>query len=194
MVVRRQKIIVNGKEMEIDVFDTAIKPGELDDNTADALMEEEEIEKEIRSAIEKIKEVRGHYESIEKNLEYYHEAGGKLQFIDKFTDRYGNRTRILNRMATDLAPELFFGNPELKREGAKPELESRREIERMYLLGKFKREDLSKATWVQWDEIFKFKGLSGQRTILKKVFELCKNGMTSVKLREAIDKLRESAA
>ena len=98
----------------------------------------------------------------------------------------GNVSRILKRMSADLGPELLFGKPDLKKSTARPESESKRLIEKMYQIGKFRPSDLPNATWNQWYEILKFSGLSTQRHILNKVFKYCHEGLTSVKLREKI--------
>lgn len=184
-------MIINGLEYEIDFFETDIKPGQaMGIDTVDALMEEEQIEKDVQAAVEEIRTIRNKYNDIEKNISYHYEVGEVLQFIEGFEKRHGNRSQIFNRMAVDLEPKLFFGDRELKKEKAVKQLESRRVIEKMYLLGKFDKRDLGKASWNQWDEIVKFKDLGNQKDVLKKVFELCAKGMTSVSLRKEIKKLR----
>lgn len=193
MVIRKKKIIINGQEFTVDVFETKIKHGkEIEEGTINAILEEEKIEDAVKEAMQKIRDVRKKYEDIEKNLDYYHEVGKALQFIDKkgFSDRHGNKSGILKRMAADLGPELLFGKPVLKKEGTNPEAESKRLIEKMYQLGKFKKTDLPKANWWQWYEILKFKGLYNQRGTLKIIFDLCAKNVSYVQLREEIVKLR----
>lgn len=183
--------MVDGVPMEIECFDTRIALGrKVEEDTVTALMEEETIETAIRDAIEKIKTIRSGYDLIEKNINYYYEVGGVLQFIDKkgFGKRYGNRANIFTRMAVDLEPDLLFGKPKIKKAKAKPQREAARVIERMYRLGKFKKNDLSRASWNQWEEILKFKGLADKRRVLQKVFQLCLKGLTSVTLRKEIKK------
>ena len=180
MVVIRKKIIIEGREIEVPVFDTKIKPGkEVDLDTLARIRKEEEIEKEIQKSFHKIKIIRARYKIIEKNTSYFYEVGKILQFVDQ-KDFASQKARIWRRIARDLGPDLFlFG----ERQNPK---EARRYPEYMYQLSKIPKKFIKKANWDQWYEIVKFKDIHKNTRLLEKILDECKSGLVSHSLRYKI--------
>jgi len=186
MVVRKKKIKINGKEIEVDVFDTSLIPGSgTEEESIECLLKEEEIEKKIKSTIEKIKKISENHPNKHKNTLYYYEVGQVLRFVDKeqFTDERG---KIWHRLAYDLEPELFGGKKENPNE-------AKRHPEFMYLLGKVDKKYLRKANWDQWYEILKFKDIYKDKDLLVQVLSECtNNNLSGIPLRNKIKQLRKS--
>lgn len=183
MVVKKKKITIDGQEIEVPVFDTKITPGkELGVDIVDKLFEEEQIEKEVQEAIQKIGLIKKRYKNIRKNLDYFYKSGEVLQFVDKkgFEKQRG---KIWQRMARDLAPDLFLFD------SRKNPKESKRYPEFMYLIAKFPREFLRKASWDQWYEITKFKDIYKKKNLLIKILKICKSKIGGPVLRKKIEKL-----
>lgn len=190
MVVLKRKIIVDGREVEVPVFETKIEPGkDISDDTLDSLRQEERLEKEIQNMAKKIEELALKFDTLEKNLDYFFEVGKLLQFVDnkgylKF------KGRIWQRLAHDLKPDLLFGKKKTKKESTSPEKESKRNIEDMYKLAKFPINSLHRATWNQWDEILKFKELYKDKELLNFILKECGEGVSGIPLRRKIKELR----
>ena len=183
MVVKKKKIIIDGQEIEVPVFDTKITPGkELDTEVLNKLIEEEQIKKEIQKKIERILIIKEKYRDVRKNLNYFYEAGKILQFVDKKTIK-DQRGKIWQRMARDLAPSLFLFN--IKR---KPQ-ESKRYPEFMYLIAKVPKKFLKEASWDQWYEIMKFKNIYKKQKLLRQILTECKSGVSGPSLRAKIKNL-----
>jgi hypothetical protein len=190
MVILKRKIIIDGKEVDVPVFQTTIKPGQtVSEDMIDLLQKEEQIEKEIQSIVKKIKESSKKYKKINKNINYFFDVGKILQFVNK--KGYEEiRGRIWQRIAHDLAPELLFGKSKTKKFGRSPQTESKRYIEDMYKLAKFSKTVLHKASWSQWDEILKFKDIYKNKKLLILILNECKNGLSGIPLRNKIKELR----
>lgn len=186
MVIRKKKIKINGKEIEVDAFDTSLIPGSgTEEEEIECLLREEEIEKKIKSVVEKIKKISERHPNKYKNTLYYYEVGHVLQFVDKkqFTNERG---KIWQRLAYDREPELFGGKKENPNE-------AKRHPEFMYLLGKVNKKYLSKANWDQWYEILKFKDIYKDENLLIQVLSECaNNNLSGIPLRNKIKQLRES--
>lgn len=183
MVVKKKKIDVDGQEIEVPVFDTKITPGEeLGAEVLDKLLKEEQIEKEIQKIIEKIKTVKKKFKDIRKNIGYFYEVGKLLQFVDKKGFRT-QRGKIWQRIARDLAPDLFLFDTKKKPQ------ESKRYPEFMYLIAKVPKKFLKRASWDQWYEIMKFKDIYKKRKLLKKILTECKTGISGPTLRHKIKTL-----
>ncbi len=108
-ILRREKIVIDGKEIEVDTFDAKVILGsgkELE--SIDELLTQEEVEKAIQEALKEIEAIAQKYPDKEKDIWYCYEVGKVLQFVDTkgFTDRKG---LIWHRMAYDLRPDLFGG-------------------------------------------------------------------------------------
>jgi hypothetical protein len=184
-ILRREKIVVNGKEMEVDTFDAKVVLGsgkELE--SIEELLIEEGIEKAIQAALKEIETVAQKYPDKTGNIWYCYEVGKVLQFVDikGFTKRKG---LIWRRMAYDLRPDLFGGsrkNPE----------EAKRYPETMYHLGKQSKEAVNRAAFDQWYEILKFKGVYKDKDLLEQILVVCEQGLSSVQLRTRIKELRAS--
>ena len=183
-ILRREKIVVDGKEIEVDTFDAKVVLGsgkELE--SIDELLTEEEIEKAIHAALKEIEAVAQKYPDKEKDIWYCYEVGKVLQFVDNkgFTDRRG---LIWQRMAFYLRPDLFN-----RRE--KDAEESKRYPEFMYHLGKQSKKNVKRATFNQWREILKFKEIykDEDKEFLEQILTICEREGLS---RQRIKELRRS--
>lgn len=184
-IVRKEKILVDGKEIEVDTFDARVVLGSGEElESIEELLIEEEIEKSIQAALEEIETIAQKYPNKEKDIRYCYEVGKVLQFVDDkgFTDRRG---LIWLRMAHDLRSDLFGG----KKKDAE---ESKRYPETIYHLGKQSREDVKRATFDQWYEILKFKDIYKDKGLLEQILVVCEQGLSSVQLRTRIKELRAS--
>ncbi|MDO8751737.1 MAG: hypothetical protein Q7K03_11460 [Dehalococcoidia bacterium] len=185
-IIRREKIFVDGKEIEVDIFDAKVVLGsgkELE--SIDELLRQEEAEKAIQAALRDIEPIAKRYLDRQKDIRYCYEVGKVLQFVDAkgFTDRKG---LIWHRMAYDLRPDLFDGR---KKNAA----EAKRYPETMYHLGKQSKENLKRASFDQWYEILKFKQIYEDRELLEQILSECgEGGLSSVRLRQRIKELRKS--
>jgi len=183
-ILRREKIIVDGKEIEVDTFDAKVVLGsgkELE--SIEELLIEEEIEKAIQVALEEIETIVQKYPDKEKAIWYCYEVGKVLQFVDTkgFTDRKG---LIWHRMAYDLRPDLFGGRK-------KNANEAKRYPETMYHLGKQSQKAINRATFDQWYEILKFKkDVYKDKDLLAQILAVCERGLSSIQLRQKIKQLR----
>lgn len=192
MVVLKRKIIVDGQVVEVPVFQTKIEPGkEISEDALESLHQEEKIEKEIQIVARKIEKLALNFDRIEKNLDYYFEAGELLQFVDK--KGYSKfKGRIWQRLAHDLKPNLLFGKNKTKKKDTSPERESKRDIEDMYQLAKFPKKYLHNASWSQWDEILKFKEIYKNKKLLNLIIKECQRRLSGISLRNKIKELRSS--
>jgi hypothetical protein len=185
-IIRKEKVIVDGKEIEVDTFDAKVVLGSGEElESIEELLKEEEIEKAIQEALKKTEAVAKRYPQKEKNLWYCYEVGGVLQFVDNkgFT---GRRGLIWRRMAFDLRPGLFAQ----KKKSAE---ESKRYPEFMYHLGKQSEKNVKRATFDQWYEILKFKEIYKDKKLLEQILTVCeKEGLSNIQLRQKIKELRKS--
>ena len=184
-ILRRETIIVDGKEIKVDTFDVKVVLGsgkELE--SIEELLKEEEVEKAIQSALKEIESIAQKYPAKEKDIWYCYEVGKVLQFVDTkgFTDRKG---LIWHRMAYDLRPDLFGGRK-------KNANEAKRYPETMYHLGKQSKEAIKRARFDQWYEILKFKDIYKDQGLLEQVLVVCEQGLSSIQLRQKIKELRAS--
>jgi len=187
MVVRKKKIIIEGQEVEVPVFDTKITPGkEIDTDTLDKLSKEEEIEKKLQDAIGKIRIVKTKYKNTVKNINYFYAVGKILQFVDKEDYLKKQRGKIWQRMNLDHAPELFLFDPEKIANYKKMVQESKRYPEFMYLLAKIPKELLKMTSWDQWREILKFPEIYKKQKLLKEILKECKYAGAGPSLRNRI--------
>jgi hypothetical protein len=184
-ILRREKITVDGVEIEVDTFDAKVILGsgtELE--SIDELLREEETDKAIHDALTEIETIAKGYAGKEKDVWYYYKAGKILQFVDDegLTDIKG---LIWHRMAHDLCPDLFGG----KKKNAQ---ESKRYPETMYHLGKQLERNVGRANFEQWYEIVKFKDIYTDKDLLEQILGVCEQGLSSVQLRQQIKELRAS--
>lgn len=184
-ILRREKIVIDGKEIEVDTFDAKVVLGsgkELE--SIEELLTEEEIEKAIQAALKEIENIAQGYPNREKDIWYCYEVGKTLQFVDAkgFTDRKG---LIWHRMAYDLRPDLFGGRK-------KNANEAKRYPETMYHLGKQSKEAIKRARFDQWYEILKFKDVYKDKDLLERILVVCEQGLSSTQLRQKIKELRAS--
>ena len=186
-ILRREKIVVDGKEIEVDTFDAKVVLGsgkELE--SIDELLRQEEAEKAIQAALKEIETIAQEYLDKEKNIWYCYEVGKVLQFVDAtgFADR--KKGLIWRRMAYDLRPDLFGG----KKKNAE---ESKRYPETMYYLGKQKKKNVKRAKFDQWYEILKFKRIKEKdNALLEQILTECESkNLSSVQLRQRIKELQQ---
>jgi len=180
MVLRKKKIVIDGKEMEVDVFDTKIIPGSGKEiHSVEKLLREEKIENAIQYALKDIENVAKKYSRKKRNIWYYYEIGKILQFVDekKFVDVKG---LIWERMAGNLRPDLFSGKKTPpKKAKAYPEI--------MYLLAKQKKEYISNITWSHWFEILQYHKIYNNTQVLRSLLQECeKKQLSSEKLRKRV--------
>lgn len=183
-ILSREKVIVDGKEIEVDTFDVEVVLGsgtELE--SVEVLLRLEEADKVIKEALGKIETIAKKYAGGRRDIWYYYEAGQVLQFVDSkdFIDR--SRYLVWQRMAHDLSPDLFGG----KKKNAD---ESKRYPEMMYHLGKQSRKNVGRANFDQWYEILKFKDIYKDNDLLERILALCEQGLSSIQLRQKIKELR----
>ena len=184
-ILRRETIIVDGKEIEVDTFDAKVVLGSGEElESIEELLTQEEVEKAIQVALKEIENIAQGYPNRERDIWYCYEVGKTLQFVDAkgFTDRKG---LIWHRMAYDLRPDLFGGRK-------KNANEAKRYPETIYHLGKQSKEAIKRATFDQWYEILKFKDVYKDKLLLKRILEVCEQGLSSVQLRRKIKELRAS--
>lgn len=82
-ILRREKIVVNGKEIEVDTFDAKVILGSgKEPESIEELLIEEEIEKAIQDALKGIETLAPKYPDKEKDIWYCYEVGKVLQFAD----------------------------------------------------------------------------------------------------------------
>ncbi len=184
-ILRKEKIHVDGKEIEVDTFDAKLILGsgtELE--SIDELLRQEEAENSIRVTLSEIEVIAKKFAGKKRDPWYYYEVGKVLQFVDKqgFTDRRG---LIWRRMGYDLRPDLFGG----KRKNAE---ESKGYPETMYHLGKQLEENIGRATFDQWYEILEFKDIYKEKNLLEQVLTACEKGLSGIQLRQRIKDLRSS--
>lgn len=198
MPIRKKKIEIDGKEIEVDVYDTRLIPGSgKEEEAIESLYREEEMERAIRDALKKIETIAKRYSNKKKNLQYYHKVGKVLQFVDKkgYTD---SRLLIWHRMAYDLRPDLFDLNLDHFDNEKKAIHEAKRRADIMYHIGKQSETNLKRATWDQWYEIIKFKSkekkwLYKDKSLLEKILVECeKSKSAGPRLRKKIEEIRKS--
>ena len=183
-IVRREKIIINGKEIEVDTFDAKVVLGSGEElESVDELLKQEDAEKAIQDALSKIEIIADKYVDKQRDIWYYYEVGKVLQFIDDRSLADRRRGLIWRRMAYDLRPDLF----DEKKKSAE---ESKRYPETMYYLGKQLKKNVGRATFEQWYEILKFKDIYKDNDLLEQILAVSEQGLSSVQLRQKIKELR----
>lgn len=201
MPIRKKKIEIDGREIEVDVYDTRLIPGSgKEEEAIESLYREEEMEKAIRDVLKKIETIAKRYSNKKKNLQYYHKVGKVLQFVDKkgYTDT-DSRLLIWHRIAYDLRPDLFDLNLDHFDNEKKAIREAKRRADVMYHFGKQSEANLKRATWDQWYEIIKFKSIDKKKwlykdkNLLEKILAECeKSESAGPRLREKIEEIRKS--
>ncbi len=187
-IIRKEKILVDGEEIEVDTFDARVVLGKGEElESIEELLTEEEIEKSVQAALQQIETIAQKHPDKEKDIWYCYEVGKVLQFVDTkgFTDRKG---LIWHRMAYDLRPDLFGGRK-------KNANEAKRYPETIYHLGKQSKEAIKRATFDQWYEILKFKRIykGKDNDLLEKILAECESrNLSSVQLRQRIKELRRA--
>ncbi|MBL7083872.1 MAG: hypothetical protein ISS41_09635 [Candidatus Aminicenantes bacterium] len=186
MVVRKKKVKINGKEIEIDAFDTSLIPGSgTEEEAIDRLLEEEKIENEINDILLKIDSVASEYRSKDKDIWFYYKIGQVLQFVDDkgFTKQ---RNLIWERIADNLRPEVFFGKKT-------PPKKSKRYPEIMYLLAKQNYQDIPRVSWSHWFEILQYPKIYKNKNILEDLLQECKNKkLSSEQLRKRVQEINRT--
>jgi hypothetical protein len=183
-ILSREKVIVDGKEIEVDTFDVEVVLGSgTEFESIEVLLRLEEADKVIKEALSKIETIAKKYAGGRRDIWYYYEAGQVLQFVDSkdFIDR--SRYLVWQRMAYDLRPDLFGG---MKKNAQ----ESKRYPETMYHLGKQLEKNIGRANFEQWYEIVKFKDIYRDKHLLERILQLCEQGLSSIQLRQRIKELR----
>jgi len=186
MVLRKKKIKIDGKEIEIDAFDTSLIPGSgTEEQAIDRLLKEEEIEKEISNILSKLDSVASEYKSKDKDIWFYYKIGQVLQFVDEkgFTKE---RNLIWERIADNLRPEVFFGKKT-------PPKKSKRYPEIMYLLAKQDQDDIPRVSWSHWFAILQYQKICKNKNILEDLLQECKHKkLSSEQLRKRVQEINKS--
>jgi phosphopantetheinyl transferase (holo-ACP synthase) len=186
-IVRREKIVIDGEEIEVDTFDARVVLGSGEElESIEELLTEEEVEKEIQATLKEIEILAQKYPNKERDIWYCYEVGKVLQFVDDkgFTDRKG---LIWRRMAYDLRPDLFGGKIKIAEE-------SRRYPQIMYYLGKQKKGNIKRATPDQWYEILKFRRIykGEDNELLERILTECETkNLTRAKINQRIKELQQ---
>jgi hypothetical protein len=186
MVIKRKRIIINGEEIDVDIFETAFTPGKGDELAAiKNLLQEAEIEQEILRRLKEIDVIQAEYQNKEKDIWFYYKIGKILQFVDskKWTEQ---RNQIWERIANNLRPEVFFGKSIApKKSKVYPEI--------MYLLAKQDKRNISKLTWSHWYEILQYPKICKNKEILKKIIdEVGKKRFSSDTLRKRVQDINKT--
>lgn len=189
MVVKKKMMEIDGKQVEVEVFETELIPGKNEDEAIAGLLREEEIEKAVLDALPQLENLWREYANREKGVMYYYEMGKVLQFVDrrKFQNE---RAKIWRRIAKDLKPIYFFG-----KEQAPQEDKIARYPETMYLLSKQPIEDVRRVTWSHWFEILQYPRIRESRRLVRKLLDECaEEALTSQELRRKVQALNRKLA
>lgn len=186
MVLRIKKIIIDGKEVEVDVFDTSLRPGSgKEEEAIESLYKEEEIEQVIHKVLRDIDSIAEKYKKGKKDIWFYYKVGEKLQFVDK--DFIEAKNRIWERIAGNLRPEIFFGKK------IPPETHQERYPEIMYLLAKQKKESVPRITWSHWFEILQYSRIYKDQKILEELLKECESRKySSGQLRKRVQEINKT--
>lgn len=116
-ILRRETITVDGKEIEVDTFDAKVLLGSGEElESIDELLRQEEAEKAIQAALNKIDTIAQRYPNREKDIWYCYEVGKVLQFVSNegFTDRKG--LEEVQKQAPKVVGDLLNQKANLKEE------------------------------------------------------------------------------
>jgi hypothetical protein len=182
VVVRKKLIEIDGKQVEVEVFDTEIIPGKNENRAIAELLREDEIEKAVVEVLPKLDTLRKQYVGQQKDVMYYYEMGKLLQFVDK-RGFQKEKAQIWTRIAGDLRPELFFGKDE-------PPKKISRYPEYMYRLAKYERRLVRKLPWSHWFEILQYPNIYENEKVLSEIVEEhMKRDLSRDELRERVKQL-----
>ena len=177
---------IDGKEIEVEIYDTVLKPGSgKEEEAIESLIREDEIEKEIQKVIKETDIVANEYKNKEKDIWFYYKIGKILQFVDQ-KGFIKERHKIWERIADNLRPEIFFGKKV-------PPKKSKRYPEIMYLLAKQKEEDIPCITWSHWFEILQYPKIYKRYDIVQKILKKCElQKISSEGLRKWVQQLNKN--
>jgi len=180
MPIRKRKIEIDGKEMEVDVYDTRLIPGGgKEEEAIESLYREDKIEDEIQKAVKKIDSIADKYKKKRKDIWFYYKIGEILRFVDR-EGFINERKLIWERIANNLRPEIFFGKKT-------PPKKSKRYPEIMYLLAKQKKEDAPRITWSHWFEILQYPRVYKDTDMLCSLLQECEvKHLSSEQLRKRV--------
>jgi len=185
MPIRRKKIKIDGKEIEVDVYDTRLIPGSgKEEKAIESLYREDRIEEETRKAVKKIDSVAEKYKKRKKDIWFYYKIGEILQFVD-LKGFIKERKLIWERIADNLRPEIFFGKK-------LPPKKSKRYPEIMYLLAKQRKKDVPKITWSHWFEILQYPKVYKNTEVFRNLLHECATKhLSSQQLRKRIQEMNK---
>jgi len=180
MPIRKKKIKIDGKEIEVDAYDTRLVPGSgKEEEAIESLYREDRIEEEIHKAVKKIDIVDQEYWHRKKDIWFYYEIGKILYFVEQ-KGFVKERNLIWERISNNLRPKVFFGKD-------KPPKNSKRYPEIMYLLAKQNKEDIPRLTWSHWFEILQYPKVYENRQVLNSLIVECEaKHLSSTQLRKLI--------
>jgi hypothetical protein len=189
LVVKKKIMEIDGKQVEVEVFETELIPGKNEDEAIAGLLREDEIEKAVLETLPQLENLWKEYAHRERGVMYYYEMGKVLQFVDKRKFQ-SERAKIWRRIAKDLKPVYFFG-----KEQAPQEDKIARYPETMYLLSKQPVEDVRKVTWSHWFEILQYPRIRENRRLVRKLLDECaEDALSSQQLRRKVQELNRKLA
>ena len=135
------------------------------------VIKEKEINEILKNKTQELKKVveKSSDSKKEKNLQYYYKIGKKLLFLDDKPFKDVAVGSIIRRIFEEL-PEII---PNIRDQDM-----AGRHLNFMYWIAHIKQNDISKASWDQWFEITKFKGIYKNRELLKQILKECQLGIT----------------
>jgi len=129
------------------------------------LIQEKKAKDELESYIVRIRKIVARFKRKEKNLNYYSAIGGALSFLRNDNFKNIKPYSVFRRLAAEI-PDIL------------PNIDERRMADHlmmMYRISGLDSDILNQATWEQWYEISKFKGVITNRAILRKAITESKN-------------------
>jgi Rad3-related DNA helicase len=172
-----KKIVLGKKTAEGYEYAARIDFGKDISSQISKVVKEKEINELLKKKIKELKETIEKFSQKEKNLHYYYELGKKLLFLDTKPFKQVARYSIFRRIKEEL-PEIL---PKTKDQTV-----TIKHLDFMYCIAHISKNELSKASWDQWYEIMKFKGIYKNPKLLKKILNECKSGISGPSLRAKI--------
>jgi len=146
------------------------------------LIQEKKAKDELGRYVEQIRRISSRSKNKEKNLKYYKAIGEILSFLENNNFKNIKPYSVFRRLV-DEVPDML------------PRLDTKRiqdHLMMMYRIGTLDKKVLNRATWEQWYEIAKFKNVIQDKSILKKVIEVCGTISGGPDLREKIKEILRS--
>jgi len=144
------------------------------------LIDERKTNEFILKEIKKLKKIIRKFPKKKKNISYYYTLGKKLLFLDKAFFKRVARYSIFRRIIEEL-PDILPHIQDEKR--------ALKHLDFMYNIAHIDEKYLSKASWDQWFEIMKFKGIYNKKKVFHRILDLCQDKISGPALRAEIKKI-----